>query len=59
VRRVAVFEAWTAEEVWALIGRLGARTLVFDVEPLARQGRSARPAEAARPGRLKPLSPAS
>lgn len=34
MRRVAVVEAWTAEEVWALIGRLGARTLVFDVEPL-------------------------
>lgn len=34
MRRVALHEARTAEEVWALIGRLGARTLVFDVEPL-------------------------
>jgi hypothetical protein len=34
MRRVALYEARTAEEVWALIRGLGARTLVFDVEPL-------------------------
>ena len=34
MRRAALYEAWTAEDVWTLIGGLGARTLVFDVEPL-------------------------
>jgi hypothetical protein len=34
MRTVALHEARTADEVWALIGANGARTLVFDVEPL-------------------------
>lgn len=34
MRHVTLYEAWTAEDVWALIRELGARTLVFDVEPL-------------------------
>jgi hypothetical protein len=34
MRQVGLYEAVTAEDVWALIRGLGARTLVFDVEPL-------------------------
>lgn len=34
MRQVALYEARTAEDVWALIRTIGARTLVFDVEPL-------------------------
>ncbi|NUP48661.1 MAG: hypothetical protein HOW97_15350 [Catenulispora sp.] len=34
MRRVAMYEAATLEEVWALIDRLAARSLVVDVEPL-------------------------
>lgn len=34
MRQVSLYEAGTAEDVWALIRGLGARTLVFDVEPL-------------------------
>ena len=34
MRHVTLYEAWSAEDVWALIRELGARTLVFDVEPL-------------------------
>jgi hypothetical protein len=34
MRRAALYEAWTVEDVWTLIRRSGARTLVFDVEPL-------------------------
>jgi hypothetical protein len=34
MRQVRLYETFTAEDVWALIRALGARTLVFDVEPL-------------------------
>lgn len=34
MRQVALYEAVTAEQVWALVRGLAARTLVFDVEPL-------------------------
>ena len=34
MRQVVLYEALTAEDVWALIRGLGVRTLVLDVEPL-------------------------
>ncbi|MFD0636931.1 hypothetical protein ACFQ9X_40535 [Catenulispora yoronensis] len=34
MRQVALYETTTLDEVWTLIGGLGSRSLVFDVEPL-------------------------